>query len=53
MRPFPGLLYESSYNSEITDNRRIIFEILSAEVITTYKKRESQLLETLFLKKWR
>ena len=31
MRPFPGLLYESFFNSEITDNRRIIFEITSAE----------------------
>ena len=31
MRPFPGLLYESFFNSEITDNRRIIFEITSAD----------------------
>ena len=31
MRPFPGLLYESFYNSEITDNRRIIFEITYAD----------------------
>ena len=31
MAAFPGLLYKSFYNSEITDNRRIIFEITSAE----------------------
>ena len=31
MGAFPGLLYVSFYNSEITDNRRIIFEITSAE----------------------
>ena len=31
MAAFPGLLYKSFFNSEITDNRRIIFEITSAE----------------------